>query len=62
MARMVEVRTELESILVEQALAMARELEAVTDAAADGAVLAEGERAAARRPLRGAVWTPPEAL
>jgi hypothetical protein len=48
MARMVEVRTELESILVEQALAMARELEAVTDAAADGAVLAEGERAAVR--------------
>ena len=42
------MRTELESILVEQALAMARELEAVTDAAPDGAVLAVGEMAAVR--------------
>jgi hypothetical protein len=48
MERMVTVRTELESILVEQALAMARELEAVTDAAPDGAVLAVGEMAAVR--------------
>ena len=48
MERMVAVRTELESILVEQALAMARELEAVTDAAPDGAVLAVGEMAAVR--------------
>ena len=48
MARTIEVRTELESILVEQALAMARELEAVTDAAPDGAVLAVGEMAAVR--------------
>ena len=48
MPRMIEVRTELESILVEQALMMARELEAVTDAAPDGAVLAVGELAAVR--------------
>lgn len=46
MERTVTVRTELESILVEQALAMARELEAVTDAAPDGQVLAVGELAA----------------
>ncbi len=45
MARTVGVRTELESLLVEQALAMARELEAVTDAAPDGRVLAIGEEA-----------------
>ena len=48
MERTVTIRTELESILVEQALAMARELEAVTDAAPDGAVLAVGEAAAVR--------------
>lgn len=48
MERTVTVRTELESILVEQALAMARELEAVTDAAPDGHVLAVGELAAVR--------------
>lgn len=48
MERTVTVRTELESILVEQALAMARELEAVTDAAPDGRVLAVGELAAVR--------------
>lgn len=48
MARTVEVRTELEAILVEQALAMARELEAVTDAAPDGQVLAVAELAALR--------------
>ena len=49
MSRTIEVRTELESILVEQALAMARELEAVTDAAPDGQVLAVAELAALRR-------------
>ena len=48
MERTITVRTELESILVEQALVMARELEAVTDAAPDGAVLAVGELAAVR--------------
>ena len=48
MERMIAVRTELESILVEQALLMARELEAVTDAAPDGAVLAVGELVAVR--------------
>jgi hypothetical protein len=48
MERTVTVRTELEAILVEQALLMARELEAVTDAAPDGHVLAEGEAAAVR--------------
>ena len=46
--RTVTVRTELEAILVEQALLMARELEAVTDAAPDGRALAEGEAAAVR--------------
>ena len=48
MSRTVEVRTELESILVEQALAMARELERVADAAPDGQVLAIAELAAVR--------------
>ena len=48
MKRMVEVSTELESILVEQALAMARELEMVSDAAPDGHVLAVSELAASR--------------
>ncbi len=48
MARIVEVRTDLEAILVEQALLMARELEAVTDAAPDGQVLAVAESAALR--------------
>ena len=60
MARTIEVRTELESILVEQALLMARELEAVTDAAADGAVLAAGEMAAVR-PGRELTRVAPEA-
>ncbi len=46
MERSFTARTELESILLEQALVMARELEAVTDAAPDGAVLAVGELAA----------------
>jgi hypothetical protein len=45
---MVEVRTELESILVEQALAMARELELASDAAPDGQVLAVSEEVAIR--------------
>jgi hypothetical protein len=48
MERTVTVRTELEAILVEQALAMARELEAVSDAAPDGQVLAVTEVAALR--------------
>jgi hypothetical protein len=48
MDRTINVRTELESILVDQALAMARELEAVTDAAPDGQVLAIAELAALR--------------
>ena len=48
MERVVTIRTELESILVEQALAMARELEVVSDAAADGQVLAVSELAALR--------------
>jgi hypothetical protein len=48
MARTIEVRTELESILVEQALAMARELELASDAAPDGQVLAVSEALAIR--------------
>lgn len=48
MERLFTARTELESLLLEQALAMARELEAVTDAAPDGSVLAVGEMAAVR--------------
>lgn len=48
MERTITVRTELESILVEQALVMARELEAVTDAAPDGQVLAVAGLAAVR--------------
>ncbi len=48
MTRTIEVRTELESILVEQALAMARELEMVSDAAPDGQLLAISELAALR--------------
>lgn len=48
MERMVMVRTELEAILVDQALAMARELETLTDAAPDGQVLAVAEQAALR--------------
>jgi hypothetical protein len=48
MMRTVEVRTELEAILVERALLMARELEAVTDAAPEGQVLVRGEEAALR--------------
>jgi len=48
MERTVTIRTELESVLVEQALAMARELELVSDAASDGQVLAASETAALR--------------
>lgn len=48
MERTVTIRTELEAILVEQALAMARELEMVSDAAPDGQVLALAESAALR--------------
>ena len=48
MLRTIEVRSELESILVEQAIAMARELERVSDAAPDGQVLAIAEVAALR--------------
>lgn len=48
MERTYTARTELEATLLEQALLMARELEAVTDAAPDGQVLAEGEAAALR--------------
>jgi hypothetical protein len=48
MDRTVTIRTELEAILLEQALAMARELEMVSDAAPDGQVLAVSELAAIR--------------
>jgi hypothetical protein len=48
MERTFTARTELEAILLEQALAMARELEAVSDAAPDGQVLAVAEQAAVR--------------
>src|SRR5438046_680042 len=48
MERTFTARSELEAILLEQAQAMARELEAVTDAAPDGRVLAVAELAAVR--------------
>jgi hypothetical protein len=48
MERTIAVRTELESILVEEALAMARELEAGIDGAPDGQVLDIGEQAVIR--------------
>lgn len=48
MARQVEVRTPLEELLVEQALLMARELQAAADAAPDGRVLADAEQVAVR--------------
>jgi hypothetical protein len=48
MERTFTARSQLEAILLEQALAMARELEAVTDAAPDGQVLAVAELAALR--------------
>ena len=48
MERTFTARTEVEAILLEQALAMARELEMVSDAAPDGRVLAVSELAAIR--------------
>lgn len=48
MERTFIARTDLEAILLEQALAMARELESVSDAAPDGQVLAIAEAAAVR--------------
>jgi hypothetical protein len=48
MERTFTARTELEAILLEQALAMARDLEAVADAAPDGQVLALAEATAVR--------------
>ena len=48
MMRSIEVQSELESLLIDQAIAMARELEMVSDAAADGHVLAIAELAALR--------------
>jgi hypothetical protein len=46
MPRLVEVRTPLEELLVEQALLMARELQSAADSAPDGSVLARAELAA----------------
>ncbi len=46
MQRTIEVQSELESLLIDQAIAMARELERVSDAAPDGHVLAIAELAA----------------
>jgi len=48
MTHQVEVRTPLEALLVEQALLMARELQAAADAAPDGRVLADAELVALR--------------
>ena len=48
MSRQVEVRTPLEELLVEQALLMARELQAAADSAPDGSVLAQAELVALR--------------
>jgi hypothetical protein len=48
MPRQVEVHTPLEELLVEQALLMARELQAAADAAPDGRVLADAEAVAVR--------------
>jgi hypothetical protein len=48
MPHQVEVRTPLEALLVEQALLMARELQAAADAAPDGRVLADAELVAVR--------------
>ena len=48
MMRTIEVRSKLEAILIEQAIAMARELERVADAAPDGHALAIAERGAIR--------------
>jgi hypothetical protein len=46
--RQVEINTPLEELLVEQALLMARELQAAADAAPDGRVLADAEQVAVR--------------
>ena len=46
--RTIEVEYDVELAAVEQALAMARELGAVADAAPDGHVLAQAEQAAVR--------------
>jgi len=48
MERIILARTELEALLVEQALAMAREHQTLADAAPDGQVLAIAELAAVR--------------
>jgi hypothetical protein len=48
MPRQVEVNTPLEELLVEQALLMARELQAAADSAPDGCVLADAELVALR--------------
>jgi hypothetical protein len=48
MSHQAEVRTPLEALLVEQALLMARELQAAADAAPDGRVLADAELVAVR--------------
>ena len=48
MERTFTARTDLEAILLEQALAMAHELDFVSDAAPDGQVLAVAELAAVR--------------
>ena len=48
MDRTVTIRTELGSILFEQALAMARELEMASDVASDGQVLAVSDSVALR--------------
>jgi hypothetical protein len=48
MERTFTTRIDLEAILVEQALAMARELELASDSAPDGQVLAVSEAAAIR--------------
>jgi hypothetical protein len=48
MPHQVEARTPLEALLVEQALLMARELQAAADAAPDGRVLADAELVAVR--------------
>src|SRR5687767_11723646 len=50
--RTIEVRDEVEAAAVEQALAMARELKQLADAAPDGKVLAIVERAAVDRGRR----------
>jgi len=50
--RLIEVRDEVEAAAVEQALAMARELKQLADAAPDGQVLSIVERAAVERGRR----------